>query len=219
MMIKIAGTALVAILSAAVATAATAAPAVTLTSPGAIFGSSLYTLGFSFEVGSPQTIDQLGVWDADGAPLPVDAQVGLWNDSGALLTSVTVPASGGTLVDGFRYADITPFALTPGQVYVVGAFLGDDGSATSFNTNQGGSGSFNPLITPLFDRFSHFNSAFSFPTDSDGFAGGAWLGANFNLVSAIPEPATWVTLLLGLAALGVAMRRTRRRDGPVSAAA
>lgn len=200
--------AIAAALATVAATGAGASPAVTITSPGMSFESGPYTLGFSFDVSSAQTINQLGVFDEGGAPLAVDAQVGLWNAAGDLLTSVTVPASGGTVVNGFRYANITPFVLSPGQTYFVGAHL-SSGTATSIFTQGGGTGSFNPLITPVRDQHSDFGAGFSFPGISFGDAGGAWLGANFNL-SAVPESATWAMLILGVAFAGFALRRRER---------
>jgi hypothetical protein len=208
MMMKFAGAAAAAALCAALGTSAAASPALTLTTPGDTYSSGSYTLGFSFEVSSAQTIDQLGVYDDSGAPLAADAQVGLWDASGDLLASVDVPASGGSLVGDFRFANITPYALSTGQVYYVGSYL-SSGVASSFNTDEYGSGSFNPLITPLYDQWTASESL-SFPSLSDGDAGGAWLGANFNLAGGVPEPSTWAMMILGLGTIGFVARRRRQ---------
>jgi len=193
----------------AAAVSASASPAVVLTTPGEIYGSVQYTLGFQFTVSSNQTIGALGVFD-NGAALPQDAMVGLWDSSGDLLTSVTVPTVGATDIGDFAYASITPYVLTPGNDYYIGAYLGGSGAASSLNTGQGGSGSYNSAITVIQDQYSNFNSAFSFPGSSDGNAGGAWLGANFDLV---PEPAAWTLMLVGISGLGAALR-TRRSGRP-----
>ena len=187
-----------------------ASPAITLTTPGRIFLSETYTLGFSFTVASTQSIDALGVYDDGGLPLAVDAQVGLWDASGNLLDSVTVPAAGGTLNGDFRYAGVTPYALTAGTTYVVGAFL-SSGSATSLGTGQGiGTGSVNPLVTLEQDQFND-NGAFSFPNVSDGHVGGAWLGANFDLSGgAVPEPSSWAIMIIGTGLAGAVLRRRTR---------
>ncbi|QXQ08515.1 PEPxxWA-CTERM sorting domain-containing protein [Sphingosinicellaceae bacterium] len=59
------------------------------------------------------------------------------------------------------------------------------------------------------DRYSNFDSAFSFPTVTDG-TNGAWLGGNFIIESgAVPEPASWALMVIGFGALGVAMRSWR----------
>jgi uncharacterized protein DUF4082 len=195
-----------------------ASPIVNLSTPGSTYGSSLYTLGFEFSVSSPQSITQLGVYDNGGGVLPTDASVGLWNTSGTLLTSVTVPAAGGTVIGDFRYANITPYALTSGTDYIIGSYLGSTGIASSLNTGQGGSGSYNPLVTVIQDQYSNFNSAFSFPGTTTPDPGGAWLGANANL-SATPLPAALPLFgsgLLGLIALG---RRRMRKNTTTAAAA
>lgn len=41
---------------------------------------------------------------------------------------------------------------------------------------------------------------------------------NVSVMAAVPEPATWAMLLLGIAGMGAAMRAARRRDGWVSVA-
>ena len=111
-------------------------------------------------------------------------------------------------LDGlFRYTAITPFILTPGTHYVVGAFTTD--LASSLGTDQGGTGSINPLVTVHVDRYSDFDATFSFPTEDDGHANGAWLGGNFNLVAGapgVPEPASWAMMIGGFALAGAALR-------------
>jgi hypothetical protein len=190
--------------------AALAAPAIDLTVPGVEYSGSLYTLGFSFTVGTNETITALGAYDSGADGLTGRAQVGLSDSVGTLLTSVTVP--GGTVgtLDGlFRYASITPFALTPGAVYYLGAFE-PDGLATSLGTGQGGAGSVNPLVNVIQDQFSPFDSSFGFPGSTNSHPGGAWLGANFELGGGVPEPAVWGMMLLGFFGVGLSLRADRK---------
>ena len=189
---------------------AVAAPAINLLTPGLEYSGSPYTLGFEFSVSSAQSVSALGVYDNLGNGLTAPAQIGIWSTGGTLLTSTTIVAGGGTLNGLFRYASITPFALTAGTHYIVGAYTTD--LASSLGTGQSGTGNVNPLVTVYTDRYVN-SSSFSFPSTTNSFAGGAWLGANFDFgaAAAVPEPATWAMMLLGFGAIGVALRRPRQQ--------
>ena len=195
------------------ATTAYAAPAASLTSPGAGYTTEPYTLGFQFTLGGNTSATKLGIYDSDGNGLEADAMVGLWTLGGTLLASVSVGAgTAGELIGAFRYADIAPIALSAGSTYVVGAYMvsGVVGSASSFGTGQGGAGSFDALITAAQDRYSNFDFAFGFPTLSNNFAGGAWAGGNLVFgTGAVPEPQSWALLIAGFGLVGAALRRQR----------
>lgn len=194
-----------------IATAASASPAVTLTSDGEYYLGAPYTLGFSFTVATADSITALGVFAANDGGSNGAADVGLWDSTGTLLAFASVPAGGVATLDGtFRYASITPYALTPGVTYVVGAYDPTD-YATSFGNGQGGSAIVDPNVTILQDQYSPSNYAFSFPEASGGDVGGAWLGANFELgASSVPEPASWAMMLAGFGGLGLLLRARRR---------
>lgn len=166
-------------------------------------------MGFQFNVSSAQSINALGVYDNNGDGLTSQAQIGLWSMGGTLLTSATIAAGGGTLDGLFRFVSIKSFALTPGVDYVIGSFTTD--LASSLGTGQGGTGSINPLVTIVRDRFSPFDSAFGFASDTNNTPG-AWLGANFQFsaTTGVPEPAAWAMMLAGFGLVGSAMRRRQK---------
>lgn len=200
----------VAVATTMLAGAANAAAALDLTSDGLTYPGTQYTLGFEFSVSKNSFIDALGVYDNLRDGLRNSAAVGLWDTSGNLLASVTVPnGTAGTLDGTFRFASITPYALTAGVHYIVGAYIVGD-LASSFGTGQGGSATINPDVTIYGDRFSNFNSTFSFPSENQHSGSAAWVGGNFNLVQGgVPEPATWALMISGFALAGVSLRRRR----------
>lgn len=190
--------------------AANAVTAVDLDTPGTAYTSAPYTLGFEFTLLSAASVDKLGVYDWNSDGLESSAQVGLWAADGTLLALAAIGAgTSGELIDQFRYANVAPVALSAGTLYVVGAYMVSDvvGTATSLGTGQSGTGSFNPLLGSVNDRYSNFDYAFGFPTFSNS-TGGAWLGANLNFgAGGVPEPATWAMMIAGFGLVGFAARR------------
>lgn len=193
-----------------------ASPAIQLQSVGNVFATEgQFTLGFEFMVSEELRLVTLGVFDAGQDGLESPAQVSLWMDdtAGTLLASTEVPSGAAALLDGdFRHVAISPVTLTPGVLYVVGAYTGM-GLATAFNTGTGSStGSVDSRLSWLADRywsdFSVGGNGNDFPLDSEGHVGGAWLGASFQL-SPVPEPATAGLLATGL--LAAALRRRLHR--------
>ncbi len=184
---------------------------ITITTPGGEYSGQTDTLGYEFSPMTNISVTSLEVYDSGMGVLPNLATVGIWNTSGDLLASATVPAGTGANDGFFSSVSITPLSLTAGKDYVVGAYL--NGTASSYNTGQGGSGSVDPNITIIQDMFNNAAS-FAFPNLTNDHAGGAWLGGSFGYgqASAVPEPGGQVFLLatIGLAALLALRLRLRR---------
>ncbi|MBX3231854.1 MAG: DUF4082 domain-containing protein [Labilithrix sp.] len=80
------------------------------------------TVGFTFTVGKRDlAVTSLGVFQGTG--LTGSHEVGIWDDAGTLLGSVTVKAGAESTLDGeYRYESLT-VTLAKNQTYTVGAFF------------------------------------------------------------------------------------------------
>jgi hypothetical protein len=183
------------------------------------------TLGTNFTVGAnPLTVTSLGYFDGPNSSTSLTGdgllgshQVGIFDASGALVTSATVPAGGGTLSGEFRYVSVTPVTLAANTNYTVGGQVtvadntgGADGDGDVFRNGDGG---------PTFGSgFSGIDGDPSFtgnvgnvnPNFNDGEfeapqnPGSIYFGGSFQY-TVVPEPASFG--LIGLAAAGLLARR------------
>jgi len=81
-----------------------------------------YMAGWEFTARSALTVVGLGVYDREADGLVDVHEVGLWRATGELGTSALVPTlTTAPLAGRFRYVPVAPFALEPGQRYVVAA--------------------------------------------------------------------------------------------------
>lgn len=161
-----------------------------------------HSLGWAFSTRG-QTIAALGYNDFGfGSP----HNVGLYDSSGALLASALVSGSS-TLLNGYRYTDLgSALVLGAGTYYLVGTTTGvNDGwtyQAASFATNAA-----TTYVNSYFT--SGTGGVLAFPTSLA--ADRQYLLTNFSDValtsSAVPEPATWAMMLVGIGLAGAMMRR------------
>jgi hypothetical protein len=161
------------------------------------------TAGGTFTVGTNITVTALGAFDYLFALNPGTIQVGLWDSTGHLVASNTI-SSTDQLVNQTRYDSITPVTLQPNQLYSMGAystngtiFLDIAGPAT------GGAVTNAPQLT--LGNSAAFQGGFSAPVIVSNTLGTIYLGANFEILSGVPEPT--VGLLAGMAGLLIAAGR------------
>jgi hypothetical protein len=178
---------------------------------GPIFtGMTNLTFGYSFIVGSqPISVTDLGIYDpTPGNGLNFSHDVGLWDlSSTALLGSVNIPSgTSATLQNGFWYEPITagPVSLAAGGTYVLGAQYNindtDLGIIKAVTTTS-------PEVTFGTTRNS-WSFTLAFPINANPSMDDGYFGPNA-LFTVVPEPATGVTLGLGLLTLAWS-RRSRR---------
>jgi hypothetical protein len=171
---------------------------------------------------SSVTVNALGVWeDANGLGEAHD--VGLWTVDDAsysnpvLIASATVPAGGGIYDDGWRYALITPVALTANTRYVVAAYYAD-ASVDAFNDPYVSDTGAGAVVAPGAglhflgspNRFETNAGGLVFPTSGTTGPDGRWTGGNATFIEQttgqpIPEPGVAGLLLCG--AIGLLRRR------------
>jgi hypothetical protein len=162
--------------------------------------------GWEFDVTQNVSVTALGVYDPSGSGLPVDTQVGLWDENGdVLLGSVTVPVLG-TLSGGFRYASVTPFTLNTSDTYRIGFLNIDNDSIIGFS---GEGVVWAPEVTYLNEGVYNFNGSLSYPEGTTNSNLPKYFGPDFQFtdVGQVPEPSSFT--LLGMGALAILLRPAR----------
>jgi hypothetical protein len=153
----------------------------------------------------------VGYWDQTPAtPLGSNHLVGIWTAGGTLLGTGTV-LTNSPITDGFRFAPIdAPVDLLAGQTYVIGALI----PAGANNDNLYISGLVTAPIITTAPEITYGQSranfaGFGFPGTVLATAGR--FGPDFQFVQTqpIPEPASLT--VFGLALVGLAGYRLRRR--------
>ena len=176
---------------------------------GVFVNTGTWTLGYSFQVDSPITVTALAVFDAGSDGLNVSHAVGFWDANANLLASVVVPAGvAAPIQGGFRYENITPLALTVGDIYYVGSVNGIDNDGWEQDPTVLTAA---PEITYLSRQYEFSSGGLVFPdlvgSGSTGYFGGNFL---FGSGTQTPEPGTLMMLGSGLVAvLGAARRKLR----------
>lgn len=201
----------IALLSAALVFPASAATLTNVVTGLAVspFGSpETSTYGQVFTAPVTGTLDSFTLWlNSGGLSGSLFGGVGTWNGSAAFSTGFGSPvnlyqsANTAIVPSGSSYTFMPSVSVVAGMRYV--AYLSVFGTGTSGSTSM-------PLGTnaPGIEYFVWNNSgdARNNPTWDYGFnAGNAQFHAEFT--EAVPEPATWLTMILGLGVIGVSQRR------------
>lgn len=195
--------ALLATVSATAAHAVTIVPAVEYVNGDALTDSRPFTLGYSFSLSEAVSVNALGYLNDS-----LTHQVGIWNLSGDLLTSTTVLGSD-MVVGHFQWHEISALTLAAGDYVIAGEFLGN---GNQINTNLRG-----VYSIPQYSYGTDLQvagSGLNFPTLSTNgtYGPNGIMNVSFSVgdvVPSVPEPASWVLMLVGFGLVGAAMRHRR----------
>ena len=182
---------------------ATSVPALSITGANVASDSlNSNTFGYDFTANGDYFVTALGIYDDFGDGLNTNYEVGIWNASQVLLGSITVPTgSTGTLIDGFRYQNLTTnITLNNGDSYRIGALV-----PKNHELVNGVSSITSTSITVGATHYFTGGGTLSYPSTVS--SGKAYITSNM-LISAVPIPgAIWLfgSGLLGL--IGVARRK------------
>lgn len=169
-----------------------------------------FTIGQEFTVGAfDLLVTSLGYEDTGADGLVGAHDVGIWNASGSLIASATVPAGTGTVkIEAWRYQSLTdPVTLTAGETYrIAGGTSASDPFFTDVDDGGDGvadfaiSGDASSVAAP--NRFA--GGVLNDPVNDGTATPLRWAAGNMEY-TVIPEPAS--VLLLGFASLGILLRR------------
>jgi hypothetical protein len=166
-----------------------------------------YTLGWKFSLSQAIVVHSIGLYDFQGNGFSQAHEVGIWDDGGSPVLSLTVPSgTAASLVGGnFRFVNIPSTTLVPGA-YTIGAlFLTNSDEYTYSPTGLVAA----PEITLSPGGYWYPSATLVRPVINDVNVG--YFGPNFGYTT-VPEPGTCALLIGGgLAAAWLALRRRRRQ--------
>jgi len=186
-----------------------------------------YALGLDFDVNTQVRITSLGIFDDAGDGLLTEHYVAIYDRTTELpVVAVKIPAGGGTLIDGYRYVDLSSSVyLTPGFKGSIVAGYG--GSNRDHNGNTHGNLHLAPAPSwhglPWMDNVGiarYGTGAFDYPDVPDTLYGGGpanrYHAGSFRFAPN-PEPGTLLLLSSILAAAGAVRRKRKQRSAKAEA--
>ena len=167
-----------------------------------------FSNGWDFTTNTPITVNSLGYLDACADGLTGSHEVGIYDSSGQLLGSATVPSGpAGTLNGCFRYVDLTtPITLQPGETYTIAAVSNGGNDADAYVANRTAEFTTGQGITVVANRTSPSTTILTYPTATNTDADQGFFGPNFTFeapsqngqAAIIPEPSVAALLLMGI---------------------
>lgn len=151
-------------------------------------GSTGDVVGWRFQVTDEMQVTNLGVWNNDNTGgMDVPHKVGIWDNTPALICSVTVTTSG-TVIDDFIYESIDPISLYSGMTYTIGTLYAVDDSDNYISSAS--SAVWAPEVTFYQSVYPSSGSlGFVFPAFSTTSTGR--FGPNFLFDNVALERSTW----------------------------
>jgi len=177
----------------------------------------LITDGWQFTpTNLPIGVTHLGMWDdffaswlTDESPgFQYEIPIGIWRVSDqVLLTSTTLgPGTGDPLLGEFRYSEITPILLSPGEMYAIGFQWADDPSTSDYMQIPAPSDfQVDPYIT-IGPRVFSIEPGFRFPETVDTNYPSTCFGPNFQFY-VIPAPGAILLSSIGVGLVSCLRRR------------
>lgn len=193
-----------ALASATLATPAFAATAITGFTGGlkasSVLGSTTNTVGYKFSPHVNISVSSLGLYDTGFVG---SHPTGIFSSDGHLLSSATI-SSASMSIGGFLYNGIASTLLVAGKVYYIGSLFDNGNSDTYYYRTTTLSTS--SLINFLGASYAN-GLTLTAPTTTTSTFNGRF-GPNFMFTAAsVPESATWGMMLVGMGAIGLAIRR------------
>jgi hypothetical protein len=169
------------------------------------------SVGWQFNVLNSLTVNALGWFDEGANGLGHSHTVGIWNPSGALLTSILVPQGTVASLNGaYRMVPIADLILTVANGYIIGGENFDtSGDRLPFDVTQIVDSRLGFVDATFSLLGSGFTRPINFSVATDGFYGPMFAAAS----SSVPEPSS-ILLLVSVILLTAGRFARRAKSEP-----